>query len=777
MKFSKNFIRANEKLCDFEHFVPAPYFRKSFMLPFKPKKAEITICGLGFYELYINGKNITKGPLAPYISNTDDLCYYDRYDISHYLEFGENVIGILLGNGFRNPYGGFIWNFEKSPHRGPVTFALALEVSDGDEKFEIEADESFKTHSSPIVYNDLRMGYCYDSNLELEGWNDRGFDDSEWDFAQRERCPKGKAKLCGVEPIVITKERKAVDINYYDELPFAYKSTAKNAEPIKSTMRKNVYVYDFGVNSAGVSKLKINGNPGQKIVIRHGEHTVNGRFCVNTTAFLGRTDQIDERYLNYAQVDTFICKGGEETFVPKFKYDGFRYAYIEGLTPEQATDDAVVFLEMNSDLKSRAEFECSDDILNKLWECTRRSDLSNFYYFPTDCPHREKNGWTGDVSASCEHMLLNLTAENSLKEWMVSIRTAQTSEGALPGIVPTGGWGIEWGNGPFWDAVCVYIPYYVYKYTGDKEVIEDNVSMIMRYLYYVYSQRNENGLIAIGLGDWVSPEHSNNDKILSPLEVTDSITVYDIARKAELLFGLTGRIFESEYAHNIADAMRKSIRENLIDKASMTVSGECQTSQAYALWAGIFNEDEKEKAQQKLVEIIHNDGDINTCGVIGLRYIFHVLSDIGESELAYKIITGNHKNCYGYWVENGATTLWESFLDINGEVNSRNHHFLGDISSWFVQSIAGLKLNPDADDVSHFVIKPNFIKALSFARATYNSFYGQISVQWKRIGGEIEIDIFIPKGMYGEVIINGEEKIVKAGKNKFMVHFADDFYK
>jgi len=769
MKFSKSFIKANDNLCDFDNFVPAPCFRKSFELDFVPEKAEITICGLGFYKLYINGRNITKGPLAPYISNPDDICCYDSYDVSDLLTKGENVIGVLLGNGFRNPYGGFIWDFEKATHRGPVTFAMALEIQNGDNKIEIEADETFRTHPSAVLYNDLRMGYCYDSNLELPGWTERGFDDSNWDFAVKGSCPGGIARLCEAEPIVVTHEINAKKVDYFASLPFAYESNARDAEPIKSTVRENVYVYDFGANSAGVTKLKINGKPGQKIVVRHGEHTVNGKFCVNTTTFLGRDKRTDDLYLNYGQTDTFICRGGEEEFIPEFKYDGFRYAYVEGLEPEQATADAVVFVEMNSDLKPRADFRCSDDVLNKLWECVRRSDLSNFYYFPTDCPHREKNGWTGDATASCEHMLLNLTAEKSFKEWMAHIRMAQNSEGALPGIVPTGGWGFEWGNGPFWDAVCVYIPYYVYKYTGDKEIIEENIAMIMRYLCYIYSKRDSRGLVAVGLGDWVSPDHRDKGTILAPLELTDSITVYDIARKAEFLFELTGRAFERDYAHSIAEAMRSAIRENLIDKASMTAAGSCQTSQAYALSMGIFDKEEIPAAQKRLIEIIHYDNNINTCGLIGLRYIFHVLSDMGESELAYKIITGKHKNCYGYWIENGATSMWESFIDINADVDSRNHHFLGDISSWFVQSLAGLRINPGCNDISHFVIKPCFIKQLTFAEAEFDSSFGKISVSWNRNGEAVKIKITVPDGMHGELILNGEEKNLTCGSHEFEI--------
>ena len=777
MKFSEKFIKATNEMCNFDNFVNAPYLRKKFSLDFKPQNAEITICGLGFYELYINGQNITKGPLAPYISNTDHICYYDNYDISDLLEKGENVIGILLGNGFRNPFGGFIWDFEKSPHRGTPTVALSLEASDKDNSIEIEADTSFKVHPSPIIFDDERMGCRYDARLEIPDWCLVDYDDSDWDDALYEKKPKGIAKLCTVEPIAVTNRMSPVEVKHYDSLPFAYKEAKKDAEPFSQAIRDNVYIYDFGVNTAGVTELRIkNTKPGQIITIRHGEWNIDGKFAVNTTIF-NREDAID-KYLEFGQTDVYICKGAdEEVFLPKFKYDGFRYAYVEGLEEEQATKDALTFFEMSSDLKERASFECSDEVLNKLQECARRSDLSNFYYFPTDCPHREKNGWTGDATMSAEHMLLNLTAEKSLGEWLTSIRYSQDVYGALPGIVPTGGWGFEWGNGPAWDAVSVNLPYYIYRFTGNKEVIEENVPMIMKYLCYVMSRRNEKGLIAIGLGDWLDPFEAEKGYISSPLEFTDTAMIYDMAKKASFLFKEIGRNNESEYAKNIADDLYNAIRTELIDNETMTVSGDCQTSQAVALAMGLFKDDELEKARKRLVEIIHRDGDVNACGMIGLRYIYHALTDMDEADLAYKIITSKKRTGYGHWVEQGTTTLWERFDDLEKDSStSKNHHFFGDISSWFIQEIAGLKPNPEASDTTHFEISPHFIKGLDYAKAEYISPFGKAKTRWERIGEKITVSILLSEGTHGDIILpkgysftDGEYKkaIFTGNENKF----------
>lgn len=753
MKFSERFIKATHDMCDFKHHVPAPYLRKAFVLDMEPTQAEITICGLGFYELYVNGKNITKGPVAPYISNPDDVCYYDRYDLTGLLKKGKNALGVILGNGFRNAFGGFVWDFDKASCRGVPTAALCLEATDGEKAFELEADESFRVHPSPILFDDERMGCRYDARKEIPDWSMPDFDDSAWEHALPEKKPRGMAKLCEAEPIAVTEELKPVSVTYHEEMPYCYESMKNDAEPLQGAVAHRAYVYDFGVNGAGVTRLHIkNSAPGQKITIRHAEDVVHGDVSVNSTIFLRKNTT--KQYIEYGQTDVYICKGGDETFTPVFKYDGFRCAIVEGLTKEQATEDALTFLVMNSDLKERAGFSCSDPMLNQLQACARRSDLSNFYYFPTDCPHREKNGWTGDASVSAEHMLLNLKAEKSLREWLLNIRLSQRADGALPGIVPTGGWGFAWGNGPAWDSVCVNLPYYIYRFTGNKKIIEENAAMILRYLFYISGRRDDRGLIAVGLGDWLDPFEKKNGKIASPLWVTDSAVIYDISRRAAFLFAQISLTKEADYAEALVQEMRTSFRKHLIDPETMTVAGDCQTSQALALEVGLFDEEELPAARRRLVEIIHRDGDVNACGMIGLRYIYHALVHAGEADLAYKLITSTSRSCYGYWMTHGATSLWECFPDLTvGTEGSKNHHFMGDISSLFIQEFAGLKPNPRFESPNTYEISPQFVQGLDWAEANYCAPCGKISVRWERTESGVILRVSAPKEAKGWLIL------------------------
>lgn len=776
MKLSAKFIKRSDKMCDFSSHVPAPYFRKTFELDFIPENAEITVTGLGFYELYINGKDVTKGPLAPYISNFRQVVYYDNYDLTGVLKKGKNVIALVLGNGMRNAFGGFIWDYHFTDSRGPVCTALCVEAEGEGKAFTLEADESFKTHDSPILFDDLRMGYIYDSTKEIEGWNEVDFDDSDWDNAMPETTPSGVRKLCKAEPIAYTGVIKPVSVKHYDSLPFAYKSTSLDSEPFEESVRKDVYVYDFGENNSGITVLKINGKPGQKVTVRHGEFAPNGLFSISNDIFI--RPRSTDLYLEYSQTDIFICKGGDETFVPKFKYDGFRYIFVEGLEKEQATPDAFEYLTMSSKLEKRALFESSSEMLNKLAEMTCRSDVSNFLYFPTDCPQREKNGWTGDASMSAKHMMLWLKAEQSLEQWLEMARLDQLPDGNVHSVIPTHGWTLtECVGGPAWDSFIFNVTKEIYRHTGDKKVIVDNAQMMLRYLSFILTKIRDDGTVFYGLPDWCDPNEKKLGRTASPGYVTDTLFSLMNAREGEFLFGEAGLTFERDFAKNIADMFRKNFRERLVDPETLIVNGNCQTSQALAIAAGVFNEDEIETAKSNLLDIIRRDGEINACGMQGLRYIFHILCDMGEQELAYRMITSENRSCYGNWVKKGLTTLAEKFFfDSDPDLGSLNHHFLGDILSIFIEEFAGVKPNPNCNDKNYFVISPRFLKELDHCKASYNAESGELSCRYDRIESErIKLSIFVPDGMHGMLKLNGSstdgrtELDLQSGKYELIV--------
>lgn len=750
MKFSSKFISAGNECADFDNMVNAPMFRKSFEIEKMPQKAELTICGLGFYELFLNGCNITRGELSSYIANPDLVCYYDCYDIKPHLKKGKNVIGILLGNGFRNPFGGFVWDFDKADFRGPLTLALCCELDDKN----FEADTSFKTHPSAILFDDLRMGCRYDAREEIEGWPETDFDDSSWNNAVVcKKPPLGEPRICKAPPVKIKEKIIPISVTHHDKMPFAHADASLNSRPLEQTYRENVYLYDFGKNLSGVTRVYVkNALPGQKITIRHGEILINGEFSISNLMFFNSQDTID-KYLEYSQCDVYICKGGDEVFVPKFKYDGFRYAYVEGLLPQQATSDALTFLVEYSDISTRAGFSSSDMVLNALFDMTRNSTLSNMVHIPTDCPHREKNGWTGDVAMSAEHFLLNTDCADFLKEWLFNVSKSQTEKGDIPAIVPTGLWGYgDVYTGPVWDSVCVNLVYALYKYGGDTDVISDNADFLMKYFEYLKTKKNKNGLISYGLGDWAEPlrRYREGYKTASPVEVTASVAAYEMLKKAEFLFCEAKLNDNAEKVKKYAESLRADIREHLIDFDTFIVKGNCQTSQAYAIAAGIFNLDELSKAKDVLVKMVKHD-QMLICGIVGRRCIFDVLCEMGECDMALDLIVGSDVASCGNWVKKGYTTICESFTPDGIKVDSRNHHYMGDISRWMIEYAAGLKINPDCRDFYSFLIAPQFSRRLKHAEAYFDYNPGRLSMSWIREDNKIILKVIVPPECHGNI--------------------------
>ena len=727
-KLETSFIKATEVFTTLDTAVPAPYLRKSFIAE-KAERAKIQIACCGFYRLFFNGRELTKGFLAPYISNPKDFIYYDEYEAP--VEPGENVIGIWLGNGFQNNPAGYIWQFDKADFRSAPMVSLTLTWGDRC----ITTDKTFKTAPSPILRDDYRWGEVYDATRELPGWNEKGYDDSLWQPALEAVSPGGRLKRCPVEPLAVEKELKPIAIFPDGE--------------------GDGYIYDFGESNAGLCRLSIEGTPYQTVTFQHADELKNGTIYLDKIWYAyenGRTSWKRDKPLVHR--DFYVCKGeGREVYTPSFAYHGFRYVKVTGITPEQATEDLLTYVVFHSDLETMGGFSCSDDTLNKLQEAVRRSDLSNFHYIPTDCPQREKNGWTADVGLSAEQMLLNFSAERSLAEWIRNVCKAQNEKGALPGIVPTAGWGFNWGNGPAWDRALVAVPYAIYTLRGQTDIIEDAAPHISRYLKYLQTRMDERGLLEFGLGDWCQiTKVSRDEPIKAPLVVTDSIMSLDIALKSAILFEAIGRKKEQQVCLELADRLKASIRKHLIDFDTMTVLGNCQSSQALAIYYDLFTEKELPTALEKFLELIHAADDHMDVGVVGARIMFYVLSKYGYTDLALHMIARPDYPSFGNWIARGATTLWEDFIP--DAVNSPNHHFWGGaFAGWFLTDLAGIGLNPTCHNINEVRIQPEFASRLTFAEAWHEAPAGKIVSRWERRGEEIELTLTIPEAMTARAVL------------------------
>ncbi len=701
------FISFGTKYNTIENHVNAPLFKRVFDCD-NATNATLTITAVGLYRLFLNGKELNKSYFAPYMSNPDQLVVRDKYDVGGMLKRKDNVLCVLLGNGFVNNNDLDIWLNQTAPYRSAPKFALEI-CADG--KTIVQTDEGFVVADSPITFDDFRCGERYDARLEivdvLTSTDIEGFE-----HVTVVEPPKGEVVANKVQPIVFGKPKKAVRI-------------AKT---------KQGYLYDFGVNGTGVCKLNLlTAESGQQIDMYFAEE-VDGNCELDR-----RSISFDKTIAEYNQHDVYVCKDGAQTYMPSFTWHGFRYCEVRGLTEEQATAEAVTFVSTCTDIPQVCEFSCDNDTVNKLVAMTLQSDKSNFVFYPYDCPHREKNGWTADAAISAEQMLYSFDAKDSMAQWLLQIRNAQLPDGKLPGIVPTAGWGFDWGNGPAWDSVLVELPYQLYRMYGDEKVVKDNAEAIDKYFDYAASRLNADGLADYGLGDWAQSFSNVEWEFDTPVEITDTLTLVNLADKVAVMFDAVG--LPSKKFVDFREVLAQKFRKKYIRSGKLTTK--TQTALAMALQNGVFSDDESSVAYAELLDDIHAQNDHFRVGVVGYKYLFETLAEHGDQNLCFKLITQSSFPSYGYLVEQGATTLWECFYEVYRDENgnlvrkdgstrmpSFNHHFWGGVLSWFYKYIGWVDI-VDSDTIE---IAPTFIDGINSAKISYTRNGKSIFVTWVRNG-------------------------------------------
>lgn len=739
--FPSDFVWENPVLPDFLNGIPAPVFRKSFTLSAEDlQAAECVLCSTGFYELFLNGQRITRGELVPSIYNPDDVLFYDRYDLTPFLKKGENVLGVLLGSGFQNAIGGDIWHHKDRRCAPP---ALALQVTCGSVTF---TAPDMLCRPSALLFNDYRCGTLFDARLIDLAWCTPEASTDGWHAPLTADVPAGEPRFVTCEPVREIRRLRAGRVEPGELREYRIRDSLAHLlyggdTVMGRTPLSGGYIYDFGENIAGVPVLHIKGTPGQRIEMQFSELLFEG--------FVDYTN-VDVYPDGCCQRDVYICRGeGEETWRPPFTYHGARYCYVYGITPEQATPDLLEFAVLHNDVPRRAVFSCSDPLTQQIYDACIRSEESNLFYVLTDCPAREKNGWTGDAAISAEHYLMNWGTERCFADWLACLRRAQHENGIIPEMVPSANIPT---NTPIWDSIITFFPYEVYRHTGDLAVITDNLPAIRRNIAYYRSIRDERGVVECGYGDWI-PVDSPIDAYASPLGFCCTAILSEECRMAAVMARAVGDTAAAEEF----EGWRAEFREALLaeyDEGGVITAGRteryhratyrpCQTSQAVGLALGLFPEAERPAAFRKLVELIHENGDAFDCGFLGLRYLFRVLAENGEAELAYRLITRPQHPSYANMILRGETTVWERFLAPGERIGSHNHHFLADLAAWYLRTVTGLRPNPDDDDPERVDVAPVFLAAIDRAEGHYCTPGGRVQVAWAREAGRVRLTVTV----------------------------------
>ena len=708
---------------DRNHF-PAPYFRKSFSVDNPVKKARIYVAVAGLYQLHLNGKRLGDTMLDPVYTRFDRRNMYVTYDVTSLINSKENVIGVVLGNGWYNHQPLAVWNFDKANWRNRPAFCLDLHLTyeDGTEET-IYTDYSWRTtDKGPWRKNNLYTGEFYDFNMQLEGWDKPGYDDSKWKGVKLRQAPSHQVSSQQMRPIRACQEYK----------------------PVKFTrLSDGTYMYDFGYNMAGVTRIRLKGAKGTTVKVQHGERlTKDGHLDLSN---------IDVYYLGNKETDPFqtdvlILSGKEDEFMARFSYKGFRHVQINASAPIEMDQESVVAYFVHSDVPKVGEIKSSNKLIESLMAASNQAYLSNLMGYPTDCPQREKNGWTGDGHLAIEAALYNFDGISIYEKWMNDHRDEQQPNGVLPDIIPTCGWGYGTDNGLDWTSTIAIIPWNLYLFYGDDEALRRCYPNIKRYVDYV-GQISQNHLTTWGRGDWVPVTVGSNK------ELTSSVYYYvdtQILARAAQMFG-----YESDYEKysRLAQDIRQAINDKYLDREKGIYASGTQTELSVPLYWGIVPDELKEKVAYNLNEKVVASGHHLDVGVLGCKALLNALSENGYAETAYKVAIQDTYPSWGWWVTNGATTLLENWkLDATRDI-SDNHMMFGEIGAWFYKGLGGLYPDSNHPGFKHIQLKPYFPKGLDSFHARHTSPYGDVVSEWMKKGKKIHYKVTIPSGSTATLVL------------------------
>jgi alpha-L-rhamnosidase len=694
---------------------PAGLFRKDFNANKKIRSARAYIAVAGLYELYLNGERIGNHRLDPMYTRFDRRTMYVTYDVTDQIREGDNGIGVMLGNGWYNHQSTAVWNFHHAPWRARPAFCLDLRITyeDGSQET-ITSGKEWKTSTGPVIFNSIYTAEHQDARLIQPGWNKAGFDESKWKNVIYRAAPSGNIVSQLMHPVEHVEKIAAVSLKKISD---------------------TVYVFDLGRNIAGVSAITLQGEAGTTIRLQHAEQVYNnGRVDMSNINVHYRPRDDKDPF----QTDVYILNGkGSETFMPHFNYKGFQYVEVTSNKPITLSKESLTGYFMHSNVPSAGTIRSSNPTIDKIWIATNNAYLSNLFGYPTDCPQREKNGWTGDAHIAIETGLYNFDGITVYEKWMADHRDEQQPNGVLPSIIPTGGWGYEWGNGPDWTSTIALIPWNVYLFYGDASLLANCYDNIRLYVDQISSRAPE-GLTTWGLGDWVPV------KSKAPVELTSSVYYYADANILSKAAALLGKKSDAIKYTTLARRIKNAINKKYLNESTGLYGSGIQTELSVPLMWGVVPDSLKAKVAANLAKRVEQDNFHLDVGLLGTKAILNALSENGYADVAYKIASQETFPSWGWWIVNGATTLYENWpIDAKSDI-SRNHIMFGEIGAWLFKGPGGIKPDEKDPGFRNVLLQPNFVEGLEAFEATHTGPYGKIISSWKKSGGNIIYDISIP---------------------------------
>ncbi|TVQ05668.1 MAG: alpha-L-rhamnosidase, partial [Balneolaceae bacterium] len=703
---------------DVETSPPAPMIRREFQLNGDIAHARAYVTSHGVYEMEINGERVGDQILTPGWTSYHNRLQYQTYDVTDMLSSGENAVGVMLGDGW---FRGFIgWGDQRNYYGEKLALLMQLEITYSDGRTEtITSDENWKASTGPVMYSDLYNGEFYDARREIAGWSLAGFNDRDWSGVRL--VDHGKEQLIGqqVQPVKKIQELKPIDIF---ETP------------------EGDIVLDMGQNMIGWIRLKVEGEEGTIVTLRHAETLDReGNFYTDN---LRSADQ----------ENTYILKGGGiEVWEPRFTFQGFRYVAVDGY-PGELTPDAITGVVLHSDMEMTGHFQSSNELVNQLQHNIVWGQKGNFLDIPTDCPQRdERMGWTGDIQVFAETANLNMNTNAFLTKWLADLEADQNEEGSIPFVVPDvlGGFGSAG-----WADAGVIVPWTLYQSYGDTRILETQYESMKAWVDYMDNRAAETEKRYLWdndftFGDWLS---FSSDSPAYPGAYTDQnmISTAFYAWSSKLMSetaGVLGREDDQRHYAALYENIREVFQQEYVTPAGRVMS-DTQTAYLLALRIGLLPDEMVDDAVGYLIRRVRAHGHLTT-GFLGTPHLNPILSEYGHRDLAFELLMRQDYPSWLYPVTMGATTIWERWDGIRPDgtfqsesMNSLNHYAYGAIGEWLFKEVAGIEaLEPGYKKIQ---IKPVPGGGLDHARGFLISPYGKIESSWEIDDEGFRIMVEIP---------------------------------
>jgi hypothetical protein len=726
-------------------------FRHEFTVKPGLRRAVVHVCGLGQYELSVNGGKVGDGLLAPGWSQYKKTCLYDTLDLSAQLHRGRNAVGIILGNGMyritRDPvrYVKFTQSF--GPLR--VIAQIRLDYADGTTDC-IATDGSWQTGPSPVTFNNIFAGEDYDARLEPTGWDQPGFQAvSSWTAAVETSGPGGTLKglSCAAPPIRAMAVLQPV--------------SAKGLTP-------NVTVYDLGQNASLMPRIAVSGPAGSFVRIIPAERlqpdgTVDRASCTQ--------DGIRPAWWQYT------LKGdGMENWFPKFFYQGGRYLQVElhaaaagGPLPKLRRIEGVV---VHSSARPIGEFSSSNPLFNRIYQLVRWAQRSNMMSLMTDCPHREKLGWLEETHLNGPALRYNFDLAPLLQKSVNDMADSQLSNGFVPNIAPEyfiasrTNLTDPFRNSPEWGGAIIMVPWQQYQFDGDLALLRRHYDDMKRYAAFLGSTAT-NHMVTTGLGDWydLGPKPPWGSQLTPPaLTATAFYQHYNwiLARTA----GLLGQPDEAKQFDALAGQIRAAFNELFFNPATGQYATGSQCANSLAVVMNLVEPTNRAAVVGAIVADVRRRGNALTAGDVGYRYLLRALAENGRSDVIFDMNNQSEKPGYGYQLKMGATSLTEKWDAGVGSFGSQNHFMLGQINEWFFHDLAGIQPDPQSPGFKHFFIHPDVVGDLTGVKASYDSVRGKIVSEWKRAQNTLTLHVVVPPNTTATIELPSgrEQAVTESGK-------------